>query len=1071
MSKHGSTDISKPTSGKPGVGRSRNSPQGATAQIEVCERRLVLSAQLLMDVMGDQAMQMHGELSGGEHHDVLDGTCGPYDAAAIDEQFEALETGIGQAGKLPSTVGMPLDSHLREAHGATGWNSVQSDYGLTGRGQTVAVIDSGIAWDHMALGEGFGSGYRVVGGWDFTEENDSQPYDDGPFGFHGTHVSGIIGSDDAQHPGVAPEVDLVALRVFNDAGQGQMAWVEQALGWVHDNQDTFENPITTVNLSLGTSWNSDSLPGWASLEDELQALYEDGIFVTASAGNSFSEYNEPGLSYPAASEYVLPVASVDDDGSLSDFSQRHQRALAAPGGNIMSTVPDHILGSDGTANDFSTASGTSMAAPYVAGASVLVRQAMEMVGMEGINLDSISSHLRETGDSFFDAATGASYDRLNLANAIDSLIPSDTVGDLVSGATGINLNESLHTGWLNSLDDSDAFSFTATSAGKLSLSTDSQWVDSLSWTLHSGGQVVADSSSTGPLNISAGTQYEIVVSANSEIGPYDLGVNFEGSSTPPSSPPGSGSQPPTSPPTGQPVDLGAIDYYSDSLSEGSYQVTAVRDGTVTVQWAGQLTGLDASGELVVSGSASGVDRDASDGLLRVDVQVRAGQTLQFVLPTGAASGEVSIANVLATSGGNASVTGTAGGDQIGLDLSASSQLSFGNVAYDLSSIGVTSLTVDGGGGADSLNMIGSAASDKVDLRPGRSTIENANLTATFLSTEDVAYVSGGGPDRVYLYDSDGDDTLRASPREADLAGVGYHFNVQDVDRIFIHATGGGQDFAYLYDSDGDDRLSMRPQFASMSGDSFFNYVRGFERVYAYATAGGADEALLYDSGADDRFSTSGETASIVGPGFSSFSRSFESVQAIAEAGGNDRATLYGNDASVRWQQGSDFVSMEDGTLQREARGFGSVETYIAGSAHAVGSQYFDEPAQVGPSQAAAQSLAPDVSENAAAMPGSEPSPAPMYPVAPQQSALGQAGNVDFGPLREGDARPDSPVDTAFEQELLDTVRSLSDWVTPTDGSHQRRTDMFDLPDERILSDEDFAQSHLDEIFRQFDRNS
>ncbi|HBE72186.1 MAG TPA: hypothetical protein DDW52_28970, partial [Planctomycetaceae bacterium] len=456
--------------------------------VEVCERRLVLSAQLLMEVAADQAIQMHGQL--GDWDDSLAQSCVPVTQATDQDASVELDTFAElhrPSSRLPSTLGMAINPQMAEAHQATGWQTAQDEFGLTGRGQTVAVIDTGIAWDHQALGEGFGPGYRVVGGWDFTEENDAVPYDDGPFGYHGTHVAGIIGSDDATHTGVAPEVDLVSLRVFNDTGDGQLSWVEDALSWVHDHQDSFENPITTVNLSLGTAWNSDTVPSWGTLEDELQALYEDGIVVTASAGNSFASYGESGLSYPAASPFVLPVASVDDDGSLSDFSQRHERALAAPGSNIRSTVPDHLLGSDGNANDFASASGTSMAAPYMAGASVLVRQAMEMIGHTDIDLDSIAAHLRETGSSVFDAATNQSYDVLNLHNALDSLLPDDIVGDSLGTGQLIDVSAAQHSGWINSLGDADVFTFTASSSGTLQIDGDSQWLSGLTWTLHSNG--------------------------------------------------------------------------------------------------------------------------------------------------------------------------------------------------------------------------------------------------------------------------------------------------------------------------------------------------------------------------------------------------------------------------------------------------------------------------------------------------------------------------------------------------------------------------------------------------------
>ena len=308
---------------------------------------------------------------------------------------------------------------LADVHDTTGVNYVRDTYGFNGAGQTVAVIDSGIAYDHYALGGGFGSEYRVVGGWDFTEENDADPYDDGPAGFHGTHVAGIIGSNDVTYTGVASGVDLVALRVFNDQGAGYFSWVEDALEWVHDNRDAFENPITTVNLSLGTNWNAADPPSWAMLEDEFAQLKDDGIFISAAAGNSFTSYNTPGLSYPAASPYVVPVSSVTNGGTFSYFSQRHDRAIAAPGQSITSTVPDYLFDFNGVTDDFATASGTSMAAPYVAGASVLVREAMEFVGYQNIAQDTLYDHLWNTADVFHDSVTDADY-----AIAIDDIVVS-----------------------------------------------------------------------------------------------------------------------------------------------------------------------------------------------------------------------------------------------------------------------------------------------------------------------------------------------------------------------------------------------------------------------------------------------------------------------------------------------------------------------------------------------------------------------------------------------------------------------------------------------------------------------
>ena len=296
--------------------------------------------------------------------------------------------------------------------------------GLSGAGQTVAIIDSGIAYDHYALGGGFGEAYRVVGGWDFAE-NDADPYDDGPLGFHGTHIAGIVGSDDAEVTGVAPGADLVALRVFDDFGQSDFDWIEAALAWVHDHQDSFEYPITTVNLSVGAGLNAESIPDWTDLEDEFELLAEDGIFVAVAAGNAFQEHGIAGLNYPASSPYVVPVSSVNSAGRLSGFSQRHERALAVPGEIINSTVPDYLYGFDGVTDDFSKSSGTSMATPYLAGAGMLVQEAFARVGREDFTPSDVYDQLYAHADTIYDSITRSDYQRVNLRASLDAILGSE----------------------------------------------------------------------------------------------------------------------------------------------------------------------------------------------------------------------------------------------------------------------------------------------------------------------------------------------------------------------------------------------------------------------------------------------------------------------------------------------------------------------------------------------------------------------------------------------------------------------------------------------------------------------
>jgi len=413
-----------------------------------------------------------------------------------------------------------LTTMLQDAHSLTGMDNVRDDFGLTGAGQTVVVIDTGIAYDHAALGGGFGEGHRVVGGWDFTEENDADPYDDGPYGAHGTHVAGIIASDDATHRGVAPGVDLVGLRVFNDDGVGEFDWVEQALGWVHDHRDDFDNPITTVNLSLGTNWNADSIPSWANLEDEFAQLEADGIFISVAAGNSFQDYNDTGLSYPAASPYVVPVAAVDDNGELSYFSQRNDRVIAAPGRGVMSTVPDYDGNYNGIDDDFSSMSGSSMAAPYVAGAATIIRQALELSGATDTSQDDIYDLMRQTADMVYDAATDQSYHRLNLQRAVETAIGDDDFGSTVATAESMGeLGTSTSiTGLIGRLNDVDYFSFTAAMDGDVTFSVAAQDELDVQWSLDGVEGNVDTSLAELTFTVTAGQSFAVGLETSDGLG-------------------------------------------------------------------------------------------------------------------------------------------------------------------------------------------------------------------------------------------------------------------------------------------------------------------------------------------------------------------------------------------------------------------------------------------------------------------------------------------------------------------------------------------------------------------------
>lgn len=788
--------------------------------------------------------------------------------------------------------------------------STAASFGLTGAGQTVAIIDSGIAYDHVALGNGFGAGHRVVGGWDFAE-NDANPYDDGPAGFHGTHVAGIVGSTDSRYTGVAPGADLVALRVFDDQGRGSLAWVERALQWVYNNRGSFENPITTVNLSLGTNWNSTSVPNWSTLEDEFQRLEQAGIFVSVAAGNSFQNYRTPGLSYPAASPYVVPVASHGASGAMSEFSQRTTDVLVAPGERIMSTIPAHLFGATGPSTRFLAASGTSMAAPYVAGAAVLVRQAMDMLGYQEINQDRIEDHLRSTADVIYDAVTKANYHRVNLTRALDALM-ADDYGNTASDAHNLGTvsNTANISGVLGSSSDVDAFSFVASRTGRMQISLSS--LSSLDGRVQVLGEELVSNGGALEFQVQAGQRYVLAVDSLSGVGGYrlDLELTTDLSVTPP-------------------VDLGVVSSTTVSAiqlqGESWYRFVASRSGVLTLEASG---GTQSDWQVELLGE--GMQRLGLTAADRLDVQVVAGQSYLLKLSGERSGVDLKLTNLVQREGTLLSVSGTDGDDLIRIETGNATTVTVDGTVYQFSNTEVRRIELDGGAGNDSIQMIGNNGYDWVTVSDAGVTWNRWNLNVRAQNFESIRAEGTGGPDRLTVIGSEGDDSFHVAAGRVGFEGGGKQLDARGFRDISIQG-GGGEDHAELYGTTGRDRLISKGSDVTLSSTGFVARVQGVNRVSVDASQGGFDVANLHDTQGDDAFEIGPNFATVTGSNYSLTTSGFTQVFAFASLG-QDSVRIHDTAGADRLEASPGNVRLTGGSYVAAARGFDAVTVTATGHA-------------------------------------------------------------------------------------------------------------------------------------------
>jgi len=250
----------------------------------------------------------------------------------------------------------------------------------------VAIVDTGILSGHPDLRGQLVPGYDFIrnrldaGDGDGIDPNPEDPGNSGEPGassFHGSHVGGTVaaaGNNDIGVAGVAYGARIMPLRALSASG-GSSYDVSQAVrfaaGLANDSGTVPQQRADVINLSLGGE----------SFSQLNQALYRDlheaGVIVVAAAGNEASNR----ASYPASYDKVISVSAVDAQARLTNYSNRGSRVdIAAPGGDSGSDFngdgyPDGVLSTGRSANGFAYIflSGTSMAAPHVAGVMALMK--------------------------------------------------------------------------------------------------------------------------------------------------------------------------------------------------------------------------------------------------------------------------------------------------------------------------------------------------------------------------------------------------------------------------------------------------------------------------------------------------------------------------------------------------------------------------------------------------------------------------------------------------------------------------------------------------------------------------
>lgn len=224
-----------------------------------------------------------------------------------------------------------------------------------GEGIVIAVLDTGCNTEHPDL-QG-----SIIGGHNFTDDDNGNPEVYTDYRGHGTHVAGIIAAREngIGVVGVAPLSKLLILKTINRNGKGKYENVINALRYTIAWRGPNGEKVSIINMSLGGTLHDEDL------YKTIKEIRKNGILLVVASGNDGDGKGDTSeINYPGFYQEVIQVGSIDSTGKLSSFSNTNINLdFVAPGSGVQSTFLN---------GQYATLSGTSMATPHVSGALALI---------------------------------------------------------------------------------------------------------------------------------------------------------------------------------------------------------------------------------------------------------------------------------------------------------------------------------------------------------------------------------------------------------------------------------------------------------------------------------------------------------------------------------------------------------------------------------------------------------------------------------------------------------------------------------------------------------------------------